>query len=262
MAQLSRGLGSDPLHSLIVDAESLLKDLVVDRGRGREQGCRNRLPASVLAVESGEAKRRAPPHVELEVHQAAREHEQLAGLQGSGPKDVVGVHEPHVQLPLRQEQKLRGSRVGVGRVDASLGEVHPHRRDAQSVEAWELDHGGRGHHRLVLVVGVAGRLQTTEDEVLRCHLRSRLARKAIDGQASGVVRHAEVLEGVFVRRHGHHGHHPHSRQHSHHHPQTVHVGHPAPDGCGLDHGYMRSLDRVVQKVDGMGQRARVVLPGW
>jgi hypothetical protein len=38
--------------------------------------------------------------------------------------------------------------------------------------------------------------------VFRCHLRSRRAWKPIDGQASGVVSHAEVPEGVSVRCHG------------------------------------------------------------
>ena len=208
------------------DAEALLQHLVVDGRHAVEQRRRHLLDTRVLAAQGRERQRRAFAHVELEVHQALGEHEQLALFDGGGEQRVVGAvaaHEAHVQLALGHEQQLRGARVRVRGVDAALVEVDARSRDPERVQSREVGDGGRGHGRHVLIAGVAAILEGGGGEVPHRHLVGGLAGEAVDGgEGGGVVGDAEVLQGILVGGHGQHGHERgHAHQHGHRHPQSI-----------------------------------------
>ena len=215
---------ADPLDGGVVDPERRLQHLVLDRRHGLEQRRRHGLRVRVLAVERRKRNGGPVAHVELEVHQAAREHEQLALLDGGGEQRVggaVGAHEAHVQLALEHQEELRRARVRVRGVEPALGEVDARGAQPLRVEPGELPHEGGRDGGLVGVVGVAGVDERRGHEVRGHDLARGLAGEAVDDDVAVEHGDAEVLERVGVRRHGQHGHERHGDQHSEHRPRAA-----------------------------------------
>ena len=215
---------ADHLDGGVVDPERCLQHLVLDRRHGLEQRRRHGLRVRVLAVERRERDGGPVAHVELEVHQAAREHEQLARLDGGGEQRVggaVGAHEAHVQLALEHEEELRRARVGVRGVEAAHREVDARGAQALRVEAGELAHKGGRDGSLVGVVGVARVDERRGHEVRGHHLARGLAGEAVDDDVAVEHGDAEVLERVGVGRHGQHGHERQGDEHGERRPRAA-----------------------------------------
>jgi hypothetical protein len=103
------------------------------------------------------------------------EHEHVARVQHRCEQLVGRAHESHLQLALQHRQDLGGARVGVGHIDATLGEVEAGQGDAESVEAQELQ-GEDGHDGVGGgVAGVASYVEAVEHEVRDHHIGCVLA---------------------------------------------------------------------------------------
>ena len=166
------------------------------------------------------------------MHEAAREDEQLALLDGGGEQRVVGAvgaHEPDVQLALHHQQELGRAGVGVRGVEAALGEVDACSAEALGVEAGELRHESGGDDGLCKGVGVAGPGEAAEREVRGHDLVGGLAGEAIDDDVGVGQGDAEVLEWVGVGGGGQHGHEADGEHNCHHgpHAAAVHDAHIA-----------------------------------
>jgi hypothetical protein len=115
--------------------------------------------------------------VQLEVHEAARKREDVAGGDGPGDELVGGGDEADVERAVEHEDQLGGARVRVRRVEPAGGVVDADEGDAQRVEPRDLLHVGAGDHG----AGGAGDGARLGDDVGEKVVRGgvRLARESV-----------------------------------------------------------------------------------
>jgi hypothetical protein len=142
--------GLDTVHHRGADPEGLGEHVGGHIGGGPEEGAGDELRPGELAVEGRDGGGGHVAGVALEVHEAAREHEELARGDGLGEENVGGGDEAHVEGAGEDEDDLGGARVRVRRVDPAGGEVGAGERDALGVEPRDhrdvgvRDHGAHG----------------------------------------------------------------------------------------------------------------------
>jgi hypothetical protein len=174
---LRRELGLDVAHLLAPDLERLGEHVGRHLGRRPEERHGDGLRAGELAVERRHDGGGLLAWVRLEVHEAAREREDVAGGDGLGDELVGGGDEADVERAVEHEDQLGGARVRVRRVEPAGGVVDAGEGDAQRVEPRDLLDVGAGDHG-ACGAGDGARLRDDAgEEVVRGGVR--LARESV-----------------------------------------------------------------------------------
>lgn len=131
----------------VIDLKSFGENIVVNGWSGAENGVGNDDDARVLAVEKRHGNGVTLSNILLEVNQAEREYEDVALLQHFRNQPVLraGRHKPHQHAAIQHRQDLGGAWVPMRRHHPPRGVVHPDGRDAEGVEARNLEDGRPVH---------------------------------------------------------------------------------------------------------------------
>lgn len=159
-------VASDLVDSRLVNAEAIPKHGIVNRRSGIEHRWSDLLQSRILAVETGKRQSRARTDVDLKMHKASREDEDVALIERGDEEAIGGGDESHVQRAFHDEEDLGGAGMRVRDVDAADGEVEAREPRAERVEPRERLHEHLRRSLPVAVVRVAGDVQAVVDEVV------------------------------------------------------------------------------------------------